>query len=188
MHPAEAPSLPILPTDAVHSQIVPLHTTAGLTARQLDHSWLCASNKGVTKQWKLENQHLGHTFSRAFSQKSSLWGPSAQSATFTLAISTCSPLDGSSKTLARRFIVKKKPLRPLHTPRDTFVHFTPHAPLPTTAPILNILAPKAYHWIARNCLRTMTSLQQHIIYRQSMCTTRELAQMLLITVYIPMYF
>jgi hypothetical protein len=167
MHPAEAPSLPHLPTDAVHSQIVPLHTTAGLTPRQLDHSWLCVSNKGGTKQWKPENQHLGHTFSRTFLQKSSLWGPSAQSATFTPAISTCSPLDGNSKTLARRFIVKKKALRPLHTPRDTFVHFTSHAPLPATPPILNILAPEAHHWIAHYFLHVMAHLQQHERYQRA---------------------
>jgi hypothetical protein len=159
MHPAEAPSLPILPTDAVHSQVVPLHTTAGLTSRLIDHSWLCVSNKGGTKQWKPENQHLGHTFSRAFSQKSSLWGPSAQSATFTPAISTCSPLDGNSKTLARRFIVKKKALRPLHTPGDTFCAFYPHAPLPATPPLLQILALEAYHWIARNFSHVTSALQ-----------------------------
>jgi hypothetical protein len=151
--------LPILPTDAVHSQVVPLHTTAGLTSRLIDHSWLCVSNKGGTKQWKPENQHLGHTFSRAFSQKSSLWGPSAQSATFTPAISTCSPLDGNSKTLARRFIVKKKALRPLHTPGDTFCAFYPHAPLPATPPLLQILALEAYHWIARNFSHVTSALQ-----------------------------
>jgi hypothetical protein len=80
--------------------------------------------------------------------------------------------------------VKKKALRPLHTPRDTFVHFTPHAPLPATPPLLKILAPKAYHWIARNCLRATTALQQHILYRQLRYTTRELAKMLLIMVFI----
>jgi hypothetical protein len=106
----------------------------------------------------LENEHLGHTISRASSQKSSLWGPSAQSATFTPAISTCSPLNGNSKTLARQFIVKKKAFRPLHTPGDTFLYFSPSAPLPATPPILEILVPRSYHWIARNFLHQTVTL------------------------------
>jgi hypothetical protein len=60
--------------------------------------------------------------------------------------------------------VKKKALRPLHTPGDTFCAFYPHAPLPATLPILKILASKAYHWIARNLLRTTAAFQMtHLI-------------------------
>jgi hypothetical protein len=101
----------------------------------------CARQKNVEES---SRNSRTSTSSRTFSQKSSLGGPSAQSATFTPAISTCSPLDDSSKALARQFIVKKKALQPLHTHGDRCLHLCPQPIRPAAPSDLDTLSLIAY--------------------------------------------
>jgi hypothetical protein len=102
----------------------PLHHRWAHTASTCLYVALCFKQRWHKAVEAREPAPVTHLH-RAFSQKSSLWRPSAPSATFTSAISSCSPLNGKTKTLARQLIVKKKALRPLHTHGDTYLDLCP---------------------------------------------------------------
>jgi hypothetical protein len=156
MHHQQNPIITHLGGDAVHSQKCPFTPLLGSHRVQLTIHGYVHQTK-VEESSRSPRTSTSDTLSAEHFRKSRHFGgPARNQRHLPPRFRLVPPLDDDSKTLARWFFVKKKALRPLHTPRDTFVHFTPHAPLPVTPPILENLAPKAHHWIARNFLRTMT--------------------------------
>jgi hypothetical protein len=159
MHHQQKPIITHLGGDAVHSQKCPFTPLLGSHRVQLTIHGYVHQTK-VEESSRSPRTSTSDTLSAEHFRKSRHFGgPARNQRHLPPRFRLVPPLDDDSKTLARWFFVKKKALRPLHTPGDTCLDLCPQPIRPAAPSNLNILALIEYKWIARIDKRTSAAIK-----------------------------